>query len=133
MKELMKEVEKKYGKKDISDFAVGDTVKVYTKFKEAERTRVQIFEGVVISKKGSGMGATFRVRKISYGEGVEKIFSMHSALIDKVEIIRRGKVNKAKLYYLKKRIGKRATKVKEKIIFTTQKEEENREDSDQTG
>lgn len=116
MEELIKEVENKYSKNDIPQFSPGDTVKVYTKFQEGDRIRTQIFEGIVIAKRGAGIKQTFTVRKISYGEGVEKIFPLHSPFIEKVEVVRRGEVRRAKLYYLRGRVGKRATRVKEKIV-----------------
>ncbi|MDP8234289.1 MAG: 50S ribosomal protein L19 [Candidatus Saelkia tenebricola] len=123
MEDLIKHVEKKYSKdKDkLSKFAVGDTVKVFTKFQEGDRLRKQLFEGIVIAKSGAGVRASFTVRKISYGEGVEKIFLIHSESIEKVEVIRYGDVKKAKLYYLKGRVGKRATRVKEKITAKPKK------------
>ncbi|NQT95423.1 MAG: 50S ribosomal protein L19 [Candidatus Omnitrophica bacterium] len=107
-------VESKYLKKDVSKFSVGDTVRVYLKIIEEGKQRLQAFEGIVIGKKGSGTRATFTVRRISYGEGVERIFPLHTPAIDRVEVIRKGKVKRAKLYYLRKKIGKK-TKVDEKI------------------
>ena len=101
-------------KKDLPDFNVGDTVRVMVKVQEADKMRVHPFEGMVISKKGSGIRSTFIVRNISFGEGVERIFPLHSPMIEKIEIVHQGKVKRAKLYYLRKRIGKRATKVKQK-------------------
>ena len=95
-------------------FNVGDTVRVHTKVVEGDKERIQIFTGVVIGKRGRGLNATFTVRRISYGEGVERVFPVHSPRIEKVEVERRGKVRRAKLTYLRKRIGKRATLVKEK-------------------
>ena len=106
MENLIKYVEKKYSKDKTSEFSVGDTVKVFIKFQEGDRIRKQSFEGIVISKRGTGIRQNFTVRKISYSEGVEKIFPIHSESVEKVEIIRRGDVRRAKLYYLKKRIGK---------------------------
>ncbi len=93
---------------------IGDTVKVHVKIREGERERIQIFEGTVIALKGSGVSETFTVRRVSYGVGVERVFPVHSPNIAKVEAIRRGKVRRAKLYYLRDRVGK-ASKVKEKI------------------
>jgi len=134
MENLIKHVEKKYSKDKTPEFSVGDTVKVFTKFAEGDRIRKQSFEGIVISKRGTGIRQNFTVRKISYSEGVEKIFPIHSDSVEKVEVIRRGDVRRAKLYYLKKRIGKKATRVKEKITFTANKKENNnREKSNQTG
>jgi large subunit ribosomal protein L19 len=86
---------------DMPDFRVGDTVKVYQRIKEGAKERLQVFEGVVIAKKGGGIGESFCVRKISYGEGVEKVFPLHSPAIGKIEISSRGKVRRAKLYYLR--------------------------------
>ena len=134
MENLIKYVEKKYSKDKTSEFSVGDTVKVFIKFQEGDRIRKQSFEGIVISKRGTGIRQNFTVRKISYSEGVEKIFPIHSESVEKVEIIRRGDVRRAKLYYLKKRIGKKATRVKEKITFTANKKENNnREKTNPTG
>jgi large subunit ribosomal protein L19 len=98
---------------DIVPFKVGDTIKVYSRIKEADRERVQMFSGIVINKQGRGIAETFTVRRISYGEGVERIFPLHSPFIQKVEVERAGNVHRAKLYYLRKRIGKTATKVAE--------------------
>ena len=110
------ELEKRFMKKGIGAFRVGDTVKVFVKIKEGEKTRLQAFEGIVISKKGSGINENFTVRRISYGEGVERIFQLHSPLIESISILKRGKVTKAKLYYLRKKIGKH-NKVEEKLSF----------------
>ena len=93
---------------------IGDTVRVHNKIKEGTRERIQLFEGTVIAKKGGGISETFTVRRISYGVGVEKTFPIHSPNVDKVEIVRSGKVRRAKLYYIRERIGKSA-KVKERI------------------
>lgn len=101
-------IEKHYVKKEIPKFSVGDTVKVYVKISEEDKTRLQAFEGLVIRKRGAGMSATFTVRRISYGEGVERIFPIHSPSVDKVEVLKSAKVNRAKLYYMRKRVGKRA-------------------------
>lgn len=94
--------------KDIPDFGAGDTVRVGVRVVEGSRTRVQNYEGVVISRKGGGIDASFTVRKISFGEGVERVFPLHSPAIDKIEVVRRGKVRRAKLYYLRSRRGKSA-------------------------
>ena len=94
--------------------AVGDTVKVHIKVKEGARERIQIFEGTVIAKKHGGIEETFTVRRLSYGVGVEKVFPMHSPTIDKIEVVRHGIVRRAKLYYLRDRVGKSA-KVREKL------------------
>ncbi len=96
-------------------FAPGDTVKVNVKIIEsADKFRIQTFEGVVIGRRGNGVGETFTVRRISYGEGVERTFPLNSPLLDSLEVVKRGKVRRAKLYYLRDRIGKKATKIKEK-------------------
>ena len=100
-------------RQDIVPFKVGDTIKVYSRIKEADRERVQMFSGIVINKQGRGIAETFTVRRISYGEGVERIFPLHSPFIQKIEVERAGNVHRAKLYYLRKRIGKTATKVAE--------------------
>ncbi len=109
----IKSVEQKYLKKDIAQFNVGDTVKVYMKIVEEGKTRIQAFEGVVIGRKGSGIRQTFTVRRISYGEGVEKVFQLHSPAVEKIEVVKKGSVKRAKLYYLRKKIGKK-TKIEEK-------------------
>jgi large subunit ribosomal protein L19 len=98
---------------DIPAFRPGDTVKVHVKIREGDKERVQVFEGVVIRRHRGRMGATFTVRKISYGVGVERIFPMHSPQIDKVELLRRGRVRRSRLYYLRQRVGK-AARIKEK-------------------
>jgi len=100
------------------EFAVGDSVKVHTKVVEGDKERIQIFSGVVIGRRGHGMNSTFTVRRISYGEGVERVFPIHSPRVDKVEVERKGSVRRAKLTYLRKRLGKGATLVKEKEGMT---------------
>lgn len=101
-------------KKELPSFSIGDTVKVGVRIREGKTERVQMFEGTVIAIKGSGISKTFTVRRVSYGVGVERVFPLHSANVDSVEVIRKGKVRRAKLYYLRDRVGK-ATKVKEDI------------------
>ena len=101
-------------KQDVPVIRVGDTVRVYNKIKEGNRVRTQLFEGLVISKKNGGISETFTVRRIAYGVGVEKTFPLHSPNVEKVEIVRTGKVRRAKLYYIRERVGK-AAKVKERI------------------
>ncbi len=108
----LKLIEKTYVKKDIPEFKVGDTLKVYVKLVEEEKTRVQAFEGVVISTKASGIKKTFAIRKISYGEGVERTFFVNSPFLEKIEVVKKGSVKRAKLYYLRGKIGK-ATKIEE--------------------
>jgi large subunit ribosomal protein L19 len=111
---LLDKIESEQYHKGVSDFGVGDTVKVHTKVTEGDKERIQIFSGVVIGRRGHGLNSTFTVRRISYGEGVERIFPLHSPRIDKVEIERKGSVRRAKLTYLRQRVGKSATLVKEK-------------------
>ncbi len=101
-------------KENVPSVKVGDTVRVHNKIKEGNRERIQLFEGVVIARHGGGISETFTVRRISYGVGVEKTFPLHSPNVEKVETIRNGKVRRAKLYYLRGRVGK-ASKVKEQI------------------
>ncbi len=101
-------------KKDIPEFSPGDTVQVHVKVIEGEKERIQIFQGVVIMKRRGGLKSTFTVRKISSGIGVERIFPLHSPIIDKIKVMRRGKVSRAKLYYLRRKRGK-AARIKEKI------------------
>ncbi|MBQ4037462.1 MAG: 50S ribosomal protein L19 [Clostridia bacterium] len=101
-------------KKEVPQFNVGDTVRVHNKIVEGTRERIQLFEGTVIAKKNGGISETFTVRRVSYGVGVEKTFPLHSPRVEKVEVIRAGKVRRAKLYYLRDRVGK-AAKVKELI------------------
>ena len=101
-------VEEKQLRKDLDSFKVGNTVKVHVIIREGNKERIQIFRGDVIAKRGSGMSATFTVRKISFGIGVERIFPLHSKMIKKIEVVRRGKVRRAKLYYLRKLKGKAA-------------------------
>ena len=112
--DLMKALRESQVKEDRPEVAIGDYVKVHVKVKEGSRERIQVFEGTVIAKKHGGVEETFTVRRISYGVGVEKVFPVNSPIIDKVEIVRHGKVRRAKLYYLRDRVGK-AAKVKEKI------------------
>ena len=111
---LQKKIESEQFRKDATQFNVGDTVRVHTKVVEGDKERIQIFSGVVIGMRGTGLNECFTVRRISYGEGVERVFPMHSPRIDKVEIERHGQVRRAKLTYLRKRIGKGATLVREK-------------------
>ena len=112
--EIIKSIEAEQLKAEVPVFSVGDTVKVYGKIKEGNRERVQIFEGTVIKKQGGSNRATFTVRKLSNGVGVEKTWPLHSPNVEKVEIVRKGKVRRAKLYYLRDRVGK-AAKVKELV------------------
>ena len=111
---LLNKIESVQFRKDDAKFNVGDSVRVHTKVIEGDKERIQIFSGVVIGKRGGGINETFTVRRISYGEGVERIFPLHSPRVEKIEVDRHGDVRRAKLTYLRKRIGKGATLVKEK-------------------
>lgn len=106
--DIIRSVEAIQLKKDVPNMRSGDTVKVYVKVKEGNRERLQVFEGVVIRRRGSGMSETFTVRRVSYGVGIERTFPANSPRIDKIEIIRRGKVRRARLYYLRDLVGKAA-------------------------
>ena len=114
MMDLVKMLSEQYMKPELPEMNVGDTVRVLVRVKEGNRERVQAFEGTIIAKKHGGINQTFTVRRVSYNVGVEKVFPVHSPSIVSVETVRRGKVRRAKLYYLRKRVGK-AAKVKEKI------------------
>ena len=114
MNEIIKEIEAAQLKENVPAFNVGDTVKVYGKIKEGNRERIQVYEGTVIKKQGGSNRATFTVRKTSNGVGVEKTWPLHSPNVEKVEVVRQGKVRRAKLYYLRDRVGKKA-KVKELV------------------
>src|SRR3954453_23101003 len=110
---LLDKIESEQYRKNAVDFGVGDSVKVHTKVVEGDKERIQIFTGVVIGRRGHGLNSSFTVRRISYGEGVERVFPVHSPRVDKIEGERQGSVRRAKLTYLRKRIGKGATLVKE--------------------
>jgi large subunit ribosomal protein L19 len=110
---LQDKIESEQYRKDAKTFAVGDSVKVHTKVVEGDKERIQVFSGVVIGKRGRGLNETFTVRRISYGEGVERIFPINSPRVDKIEVERHGDVRRAKLTYLRSRLGKGATFVKE--------------------
>jgi large subunit ribosomal protein L19 len=110
---IIEQIDKESMRIDIPQFKAGDTVRVHVRIKEGEKERIQVFEGVVISKRKGGMGATFIVRKVSYGVGVERIFPLHSPSIEKIEVVSIGRVRRAKLYYLRELRGK-ATRIKEK-------------------
>ena len=112
--DIIKSIEHEQMKSKIPYLKVGDTVKVHVRVKEGNRERIQVFEGIVIKKQGGGVNATFTVRRISYGVGVEKTFLVHSPMIEKVELVRVGKARRSKLYYLRDRVGKSA-KTKEKV------------------
>ena len=112
--DIINSIEHEQLKSTIPDIKIGDTVRVHQRIKEGNRERIQVFEGIVIKKQNGGLNETFTVRRISYGVGVEKTFLMHSPLIEKIEVIRVGKVRRAKLYYLRDRVGK-AAKTRENI------------------
>lgn len=114
MNQIIREIEAEQLKDKVDEFNVGDTVKVYGKIKEGNRERIQVFEGTVLKKQGGSSRETFTVRKVSNGVGVEKTWPMHSPNVERIEVVRRGKVRRAKLYYLRDRVGKKA-KVKELV------------------
>ena len=111
--DLIREVSQQYLKSDIPDFRAGDTVKVHVRLKEGEKERIQIFEGLVIGRKHGGISETFTVRKISSGVGVERVFPLHAPSVAKIEVVRMGRVRRAKLYYIRSRRGK-AARIKER-------------------
>ncbi|MFH1640738.1 MAG: 50S ribosomal protein L19 [Candidatus Omnitrophota bacterium] len=110
----IKLVEKAYTEKQMPVFNIGDTVKVMVKIPEGDKVRLHPFEGVVIAKHGSGVRQSFTVRKVSYGEGIERVFPLYAPSINSIEVIRSGKVKRAKLYYLRGKVGKRSTKIETK-------------------
>ena len=112
--DIIKSIEHEQLKNKIPDLKIGDTIRVHQKIKEGNRERIQVFEGIIIKKQGGGVNETFTVRRISYGVGVEKTFLVHSPLVEKVELVRVGKARRAKLFYLRDRVGK-ASKTKEKL------------------
>ena len=114
MTNLIREIEAQQIKADVPEFSAGDTIEVQVRVKEGNRERLQAFEGVVIAKRNRGLNSSFTVRKISHGEGVERVFQTHSPLIASIKVKRRGDVRRAKLYYLRERTGK-AARIKEKI------------------
>jgi large subunit ribosomal protein L19 len=111
--EIIKNLEREMIRMDLPAFDAGDTVKVHVKIKEGDKTRIQVFQGVVISRRNNGAQSAFTVRKISYGVGVERVFPMHSPIIDQIEVVTKGRVRRAKIYYLRKLRGK-AARIKEK-------------------
>jgi large subunit ribosomal protein L19 len=113
--EKIKQLERENMRMDVADFSPGDTIKVHVKIKEGEKERIQVFQGAVISKRKGTTNATFTVRKVSYGVGVERIFQLHSPIIDKIEVVTRGRVRRAKIYYLRKLRGK-AARIREKRL-----------------
>lgn len=118
---ILDKIESEQFRKEPLVFAVGDTVRVHTKVIEGDKERIQVFAGVVIGRRGRGLNSTFTVRRISYGEGVERIFPVHSPRVEKIEVERQGSVRRAKLTYLRKRIGKGAVSVKEKEASSSPK------------
>ena len=112
--DIIKSIEHEQLKNRIPDLKIGDTVRVHQRIKEGNRERIQVFEGIIIKKQGGGVNATFTVRRVAYGVGVEKTFLVHSPMVEKVEVVRVGKARRAKLYYLRDRIGK-AAKTKEDV------------------
>jgi large subunit ribosomal protein L19 len=116
---LLDRIEAQFLKKEPAKFNVGDSVRVHTKVVEGDKERIQVFAGVVIGRRGHGINETFTVRRISYGEGVERVFPIHSPRIDRVEVERQGAVRRAKLTYLRKRVGRSATLVKEKSSYNS--------------
>jgi len=112
--DIIKSIEHEQMKNAIPDLKVGDTVRVHQRIKEGNRERIQVFEGIIIKKQGGGLNATFTVRRVAYGCGVEKTFLIHSPMVEKIEVVRVGKARRAKLYYLRERLGK-AAKTKEAI------------------
>ena len=113
--QVIKQLEREQMRMDMPDFLPGDTVRVHVKIKEGDKERIQMFQGVVISKRKGGINATFTVRKVSYGVGVERVFPINSPIIDRVEIVTRGRVRRAKIYYLRKLRGK-AARIREKRL-----------------
>ena len=118
--DLVKALNSQYMKEELPEVKVGDTVRVHVRIKEGSRERIQVFEGTVIARKHGGIGETITVRRISYGVGCEKVFPLHSPNVAMIETVRKGKVRRAKLYYLRDRVGK-AAKVKEKIRYPSKK------------
>lgn len=112
--EIIRAIEQEQMKKDVPEFQPGDTVRVHVKVVEGDKERIQAFEGTVIARKGSGLSETFTVRRVSYGVGVERTFPVHSPRIEKIEVLRKGKVRRAKLYYLRDKSGKDA-RIKDKM------------------
>ncbi len=112
MSTIIEEIAAEHLRDNIPEFSVGDTVKVSVKVREGERERIQLFEGIVIKRRGAGIQESYTVRRISHGIGVERVFAVHSPMVDKIEVVRRGRVRRSKLYYLRDRVG-RAARVKE--------------------
>jgi large subunit ribosomal protein L19 len=119
MSSVVTEIEKAQLKEKFPDFKVGDTIRIYAKIVEGDKERLQSFEGVVIAKKGGSVRETFTIRKIVQGVGVERIFPIHSPKVDRIKVIKQGRVRRAKLYYLRDRVGSRATKIQDKSVQST--------------
>ena len=119
--EILNKIESEHYRKEPLEFNVGDSVKVHTKVVEGEKERIQVFAGLVIGRRGHGVNETFTVRRISYGEGVERVFPLHSTNIDSITVVRRGRVRRAKLYYLRDRRGKSA-RIAEKTNYRPKKD-----------
>ncbi len=115
MQEIIRDIVKEQIRTDLPEFHVGDTVKVHVRITEGKKERIQLFEGTVIKRQNGGISETFTVRRVAYGTGVERTFPVNTPMIDKIEVVRLGKVRRAKLFYLRDRVGK-AAKVKEKIV-----------------
>jgi large subunit ribosomal protein L19 len=113
--DIITNLEREQMRLDLPDFRAGDTIRVHSRIKEGDKERIQVFQGVVIRKRRGGLGATFTVRKVSYGVGVERIFPLHSPNIEKIDVISKGKVRRARLYYMRKLKGK-AARIKEKRV-----------------
>ena len=111
-RDILEKIERGNLKESVAAFKVGDTIKVHTKVTEGGKERIQVFQGIVLARRGTGLNSSFTVRKISYGEGVERVFPLHSPAVDRIEVISAGRVRRSKLFYLRDRIGKSATKVK---------------------
>ena len=120
MSNIIQELAKEVAKTDLPRLNPGDTVKVFVRIKEGNKERTQAFEGVIIKKRGSGAGQTITVRRVFQGVGVERIFPLHSPKVDKIKVIKKGNVRRAKLYYMRDRIGGRATKIKEQSLAQAQ-------------
>lgn len=121
MNNIVKSIQAEYFKKNVENFSLGDTIKVYSKIIEGDKTRTQIFEGVVIRKKRSDLSALFTVRRNSFGVGTERSFLLHSPVIEKIKVVRKGKVRRAKLYYLRKKTGKDARILEKETNFVKTK------------
>ncbi|MGG5462331.1 50S ribosomal protein L19 [Clostridium sp. B9] len=115
MNEIIRAIEKEQIREDLTQFNIGDTIKVHVRIKEGNRERIQVFEGTVIKRQNGGLRETFTVRRVAYGVGVERTFPINAPIIDKIDVVRRGKVRRAKLFYLRDRVGK-AAKVKELTV-----------------